>query len=146
MNTALADQARAATRDARRVIESVVEETKVDGRFTRFDAEPGPFAREMLEEIRRADKRGRLRYCRHLRGRGPSPAWVFGWRAGRLFCHVCAMVELTFTRASAEDEVCDVCRGTFPKLWVVLGAAGPFLITFGACGPCFQAETGRVAA
>jgi hypothetical protein len=146
MNTALADQARAASRDARRVIELVVQETAVDGRFTRFDGEPGPFAREMLEGIRKADKRGRLRYCRHLPRRGPAPAWVFGWRPGRLFCHRCAQTELIFVRATAEENTCDVCRDTFPKLWVVLGAAGPFLITFGACRPCFQAETGRVAA
>jgi hypothetical protein len=59
--TAFADQARAASRDARRVIELVVQETAVDGRFTRFDGEPGPFARKMLVAIRKAGKRGRLR-------------------------------------------------------------------------------------
>jgi hypothetical protein len=143
--TAFADQVHAATRDARAVVEQVMADPRVSERFHRTDTEPGPFARELLEGIRRVDNRGRLRYCRHLSKRGPSPCWVFGWRPGRLYCHVCATVELAVTRASVEDNVCDVCRKTFPGLWAVVGAAGPFLLSFGACGSCFTAETRRVA-
>lgn len=144
--TAFADQVGAASRDARTLIDRVTDVTGADARFTRLDGPPGPFARTMVDGIRRAAKRNRLRSCRHLSGRGPTPAWVFGWRPGRLFCHRCAMVELVYTRATAEDDACDVCRRTFPKLTVVLGAAGPFLITFGACPECFAAEKAGVAA
>ncbi|MEO7980339.1 MAG: hypothetical protein ABI807_05555 [Sporichthyaceae bacterium] len=142
--TADADQVGAATRDARTVIEQVMADPMVSEMFTRHDAEPGPFARELLDGIRRADERRRLRSCRHLSGRGPAPAWIFGWRPGRLYCHVCATVELAMTRTSSEGTVCDVCRRPFPKLWAVIGAAGPFLVSFGACRSCFAAETGRV--
>lgn len=141
--TAFADQVAAATRDAREFVEHVSADPRVAEQFHRADAEPGPFARQVLATIRRDGKRGRLRRCRHLSGRGPSPSWVFGWRPGRLYCHACAAVELTLTRKTTEDDTCDVCREVFPKLWAIVGAAGPFLMSFGACANCFTAETGR---
>ena len=43
--------------------------------------------------------------------------------------------------ASVEDDVCDVCRQTAIPLHAIVGASGPVLLAFGACGNCYRRES-----
>jgi hypothetical protein len=142
VSTALADQISAAMREARSIVDHAAEATA----FERVDALPGPFVQSVLRDLHRADKRGRLRRCRHLSGRGPSPVWVVACKPGRIWCVRCVFVVLHEIRGSAEDTRCDICRREAPKLWSAIGAAGAVLLSYGACADCYTTETGRVAA
>lgn len=142
MNTAQADQLGAAVREARRIVDGAA----TSSAFGRVDAPPGPFVRSVLSDLRRADKRGRLRHCRHLSGRGPAPVWVVACKPGRVWCERCVYLVLTEVRGTSEDYTCDVCRREVPKLWSSIGAVGAVLLSYGACDTCHAAETGRAVA
>lgn len=141
MNTATLDQLRAASRDARRLLD----EADRHG-LTRVDAEPGPFMTGLLAQVARDGRRGRLRSCRHLQGRGPRPSWLLAWRPTRLLCPSCVLEAIAAVRGTRADMTCDACGQVVDRIWASMTAAGPLVVVYGLCRRDFEAETGQVAA
>ena len=138
--TALHDQLGAAVRDAQHVVDTTA---AILPGATRADTTPGPYATVLLEAMGRRVATQKQGTCRHLR-RGPGVAWLLAWATERVRCAECAAVVIRRSVGTPEDQTCDVCRRPARLLHTVLGAAGPVVLVFGACGPCFELETAGV--
>ena len=137
MSTFLADQIDAASREAHSVIIRTAA-SRTDIAAVRDDR-PGPFAQQMLDDLAARGRTRRQQKCAHLR-RGPGVAWLLAWSPERLRCQSCAQSAMLQASRSAEDDVCDVCRHIASPLHAIVGAAGPVLLAFGACGSCYRRE------
>ena len=136
---AFTDQLNAASRDAQRILKSF--DTAGTGVRYVEEAAAGPFARKLVDGIRKARRRGWMRSCRHLPGAGPQPCWLFGWKPDRLYCTRCAGAEQLRIAGTPEDSRCDICRRQSPTLWTMRAAVGSYLVHYGACKKCYAVET-----
>jgi hypothetical protein len=140
--TALSDQIGAAHRDARELLRDFA--ALLGERHTVDHTSPGPFATALIEGLDERMRRHRQRKCPHLR-RGPQMVWLFGWMPERLYCERCAHKLLAQVNGTVENSTCDVCRAVADPCNPVMGSAGPMIVLFGACDPCYDRERGVAA-
>jgi hypothetical protein len=142
LGAAMDDQLGAAYRDAQGMLNDFA--ALLGTRHTVDHTKPGPFARQLVEGLGERMSRHRQRTCSHLR-RSPQVSWLFGWLPERLLCERCAHRLLARAVGTLEDLTCDVCRSVAGGVNPVMGAAGPMIVLFGACDPCYSREMGAAA-
>ncbi|MFI6522189.1 hypothetical protein ACIBF1_42035 [Spirillospora sp. NPDC050679] len=125
--TAWRDQADAAVRHARRL---------VDDMAARAGAQPAvtgdPWLRERLTGLLLALVTGTAKLCPHLT-RAPAVAHAALWAPGHLVCTRCIP---RLHPDPAEDHTCDRCRRPADAIGSAALHAGPLVIVFGLCPPC----------
>ncbi|MFI7632427.1 hypothetical protein [Microbispora rosea] len=149
---ALADQARAASRDAVNVLHAVARSSGA----TVHAAPVGPITAAILGRFAALAFAGDLTLCEHLSFTAPRPAFWTAWSPKTIRCAHCCEAEAARIRGTVEDRTCDRCHrvadvvhavaGQLPA--VVVGArAGrapyavpPVQVQFGLCSPCRAAD------
>ncbi|HET9658570.1 MAG TPA: hypothetical protein VFP72_24675 [Kineosporiaceae bacterium] len=127
--TAMLDQADAATRHARTVVERLADLTATPHRGTR----PSPWLAAQLLDLDRRMADRTITLCPHI-GDAPQIVHAVAWRPGTLACTRCATAMLTPT--DTEDQTCDRCRHLADPIHSGLVTIGPLLFGFGLCDPC----------
>ena len=127
--TALLDQAEAASRHARSIVEQLAELTATPHRGTR----PSPWLAAQLRALGHQMTNQAMTLCPHITD-APQIVHAVAWRPGVLACTRCATAMLTPT--PTEDQTCDRCRQTRDLIHTGLVTVGPLLFGFGLCASC----------
>jgi hypothetical protein len=95
------------------------------------------FLQPVLAELDAAERDGRVRRCRHLRG---GMAVLLPWEPRRLRCGPCADEALARVAGTPEDNLCDACRqpagaGRMHSAVYTL-RGGTLLVRCGVCTAC----------
>lgn len=131
---ALADQIDAATRDARTHLTQLAHYLAAPITHTTTP----PWLDGHLSALRDGLRDGRVRSCAHL-AVGPGIAYTAVWAPRLIACPACAP---TLLRPSPiEDDTCDRCRTTAPRLHIGAVATGPILLAYGLCRRCQRTHT-----
>ncbi|GAA1411687.1 hypothetical protein ACFQZ4_53080 [Catellatospora coxensis] len=128
--TALADQAEAAARDARRKLASI-------GGDRPADIASDPWLAEQIGALLLALATDTARLCRHVK---PSPMVLHAtaWTPGRVVCERCAPQLRPATYQ--QDTTCDRCGEHTSAIYSGALAFGSILFTFGLCGGCIHSS------
>ncbi|ORT47468.1 hypothetical protein, partial [Frankia sp. KB5] len=128
--TALADQAAAASTEARRTLRRLA----ATG-HARLTVTPSPWLAEQTTTLTARLLTGPVRSCPHI---GVSPRMVHAavWTPGLLACPACVHL---LTPTPDEDHRCDRCRRPARPLHLGTAAIGPILLAYGLCTPCQHA-------
>jgi len=134
-NPARQDQIDAASRDAVGVVTAVAatdSAAEIDN-----DYRPSAWFAERMVALGAADRAGQLVRCVHLKRTWPQPALLALHAPRHLDCLPCASARLL--RSTAGDT-CDRCRQLAQPLTQMMVAAGPILLAYMLCPPCWDAE------
>ncbi len=129
--TAFDDQAEAARRETH---SRLVQVGELLGGEVEYSPDVGPVI-EMLKLIR--ERQGHLPTpCPHLL-RGPRPAFLVAWQAGRVLCSECWRREPRKPIDELERFTCDRCRRYKPSgVSDSVLQCGNLLLFWGLCGTC----------
>lgn len=125
--TALADQLRAASADAARILRQAARA----GRGT-LATVARPWLAQQADALRRALDDRTARVCAHLTG-SPRIVHAAAWAPGILVCPACAW---RLVPDPTEDATCDRCRHPADPIHAGIVALGPVLLGYGLCTPC----------
>jgi len=132
--SAYADQAKAATREAKQIASHWATLAGAEHR-------PGlanPTSTRLVRELNMRITAG-LPVCRHLTG-GPGVGFWVAWKPERMRCARCAHDVLAATRGTREDGRCDGCGQVVDLIHPTLLQGGSVVAILGLCGDC---EAGR---
>lgn len=149
-NTALLDQADAATRHAVKILGAIAASDN-GSRYRR--GTPGPVMTAVVRKLTGRASSGRLTLCGHLSWAAPQPAFWTAWAPGRLRCAYCTETVQHRIRGTREDRRCDHCRAVTRRIHpdrvqlpaIVLDEAEPrclppVIAIFGLCPDCHRAD------
>jgi len=132
--TALADQIKAASNDARAGMLRAAQLPQL-----RLIASPDDPAwlKEAFDRHALALLSGQGRLCPHI-GAGPRVVCAFAWAPGLLVCPACRTLA---TPSAVEDMTCDRCRRHCRRIAAGMAQVGPILFGYGLCRTCNRDHT-----